>query len=60
MSGDRRKEITHHLTEEELDEKLAEADDDDIVRRISFVKNLYQGDTVKLDFARLFDSVSLL
>lgn len=47
MTGRRRKEIEQHLTEVTLDERLAEADDDDIVRRISFVKNLYQGDTVK-------------
>jgi transposase len=47
MSEDRRKEIIWHLTENEIDEKLAEADDDDIVRRLNFLKNLAQGDTIK-------------
>lgn len=46
MSGDRRKEIEFHLTEDELDEKLREADDEHRLRRIGFIKNLYQGDTV--------------
>ena len=46
MGGDRRKEIEHHLPEERIDEMLREAEDDDRLRRISFVKNLYQGDTV--------------
>ena len=47
MSRKRRKEIKHHLTEDELDEKLAEADDDEIVRRLTFLKNIYQGDLIK-------------
>lgn len=47
MSRKRRKEIKRHLTEDELDEKLAEADDDEIVRRLTFLKNLYRGDLIK-------------
>ena len=46
MGGSRRKEIEHHLPEEKIDEMLREAEDDDRLRRIGFVKNLYQGDTV--------------
>lgn len=46
MSGDRRKEIEFHLSEDDLDEKLREADDEHRLRRIGFVKNLYQGDTI--------------
>ncbi len=46
MGGDRRKEIEYHLPEERIDEMLREAEDDDRLRRIGFVKNLYQGDTV--------------
>ena len=38
MSRRRRKEIKRHLTEDELDEKLAEVDDDEIVRRLTFLK----------------------
>ena len=41
------KGIKHHLTEDELDEMLAEADDDEIVRRLTFLKNVYQGDLIK-------------
>ena len=47
MSRKRRKEIKRHLTEGELYEKLAEADNDEIVRRLTFLKNLYQGDLIK-------------
>lgn len=47
MSGNRRKEITRHLTEDELDRLLAEADDPTIIRRLIFVKNLYAGDTLE-------------
>ena len=46
MSGGRQKEIEYHLPEEKIDEMLREAEDDDRLRRIGFVKNLYQGDTV--------------
>jgi transposase len=47
MANGRRKEIIRHLTEEELTEELREADDPKIVRRLSFVKNLYRGDTLE-------------
>lgn len=47
MSDGRRKKIANHMSEKELDEKLARADDGETVRRLSFVKNLYQGDTVQ-------------
>lgn len=46
MANGRRKEIIRHLNEEELSKKLREADDSEIVRRLSFVKNLYKGDTL--------------
>lgn len=46
MAGDRRKEIRCHLTEDELDEKLRAATDEHHLRRLGFLKNLYQGDTI--------------
>lgn len=46
MGRGRRKDIKHHLPEEKLDEKLRDATDDHRLRRIGFIKNLYQGDTV--------------
>jgi transposase len=58
MSTSRRKEITHHLPESTIDEKLTEADDDYIVRRFSFVKNLYLGDTLKAAAERVGRSES--
>lgn len=47
MSDHRRKEIRRQLPEEELDKQLAEADNEEIVRRLSFIKNLYRGETIK-------------
>ena len=47
MSGDRRKEIVRHLSEEDLDRLLSEADDPKVVRRLTFVKNLYKGDSLE-------------
>ena len=44
--GSRRTEIKRHLPEDEIDEMLREAEDDHHLRRIGFVKNLYQGDTI--------------
>jgi len=44
--GSRRTEIKRHLPEEEIDKMLREAEDDHHLRRIGFVKNLYQGDTI--------------
>lgn len=46
MGNGRRKEINRHLTEDELDAKLRETDDPEMVRRLGFIKNLYQGDTL--------------
>mgnify|MGYP000739383016 CR=1 FL=1 len=46
MGRDRRKKIKHHLTESEIDELLKEAEGEHELRRIGFIKNLYQGDTV--------------
>lgn len=47
MSGPRRKEIKRHLTEDELDEKIVEVDDEHILRRLIFIKSLYRGDTLE-------------
>lgn len=47
MGRKRRKTIKYHLSKEKLDEELAQADNGDLVRRLSFVKNLYLGDTIK-------------
>ncbi|MFC4987850.1 IS630 family transposase, partial [Saliphagus infecundisoli] len=46
MERSRRKEIKHHLSEEEIDELLREAEDDHRLRRLGFLKNLYQGDSI--------------
>ena len=46
MGGSRRKEIEQHLPKEKTDEMLRKAEDDRRLRRIGFVENLYQGDTV--------------
>ena len=46
MGNGRRKDIERHLTEEELDAKLRDETDSEMVRRLSFVKNLYYGDTL--------------
>jgi len=42
MGDRRRKEINCHLHEEELDKLLAEPDDEEIVRRMSFIKEALQ------------------
>jgi transposase len=47
MSGDRRKDVVRHLSEEDIDRLLAEEDDPKIVLRLTFVKNLYEGDTLE-------------
>ena len=50
MKKGRRLEIVEHLTEEELERAINEAqkaDETRLVRRLSFVKNLYAGDTLK-------------
>jgi transposase len=46
MERSRRKEINHHLSEKEIDELLREAKDDHRLRRLGFLKNLYQGDSI--------------
>jgi transposase len=46
MERSRRKEIKHHLTEEEIDELLREAEDDHHVRRLGFLKNLYHSGSI--------------
>jgi transposase len=46
MGHGRRKDIERHLTEEELDAKLRDETDSEMVRRLSFIKNLYYGDTL--------------
>jgi transposase len=47
MSGDRRKEIVRHLSEENLDRLLAETDDEKVSKRLTFVKRLYKGATLE-------------
>jgi transposase len=46
MERSRRKEIKRYLSEEEIDELLREAEDDHRLRRLGFLKNLYQGDSI--------------
>lgn len=46
MSGNRRMEIEHHIPEDELERLIEETDDDHILRRLIFVKNLYHGDSL--------------
>ena len=47
MTGDRRKEIVCHLSEDDLDRLLAETDDEKISKRLTFVKRLYKGATLE-------------
>lgn len=46
MERSRRKEIKRHLSEDEIDELLREAEDDHRLRRLGFLKNLYRGDSI--------------
>jgi len=46
MGRERRKEIKCHISEEKFDELLRDAEDKHRIRRLGFVKNLYQGDTI--------------
>lgn len=46
MERSRRKEIERHLSEDEIDELLREAEDEHRLRRLGFLKNLYRGDSV--------------
>ena len=45
--GTRRVVVERHLTDEELRDAIKEADDPKVVRRLCFVNNLYEGDTLK-------------
>ena len=47
MNGDRRKEIVRHLSADDLDRLLAETDDEKMSKRLTFVKRLYKGATLK-------------
>ncbi len=58
MGGDLRKEIIRHLSEEDLDRLLSEADDPKVVRHLTFLKNLYVGDTLEKAAARVGKSES--
>lgn len=42
----RRKDIERHLSEEELDERLNQTRDPELLKRLIFIKNLYRGDTL--------------
>ena len=46
MRTGRRKEIERHLSEAELNARLRDEEDPEMVRRLGFIKNLYQGDTL--------------
>mgnify|MGYP006294740169 FL=1 len=46
MERSRRKEIKRHLSEEEIDELLREAEDDHRLRRLGFLKNICRGDSI--------------
>ena len=56
MAGDRRKEIVRHLSKDDLDRLLAETDDDEISKQLTFVKRLYKGATFE-DAADVIGSV---
>ena len=58
MSGDRRKEIAPHLSEDDLDRLLAETDDEKISKRLTFLKNLTKGDTLEEAADRVGKSAS--
>ncbi|MDB2261390.1 IS630 family transposase, partial [Halorubrum ezzemoulense] len=47
MSGDRRKEIVRHLSEDDLDRLLVESTDEKLTERLIFVKRLYKGATLE-------------
>ncbi|UPM42103.1 hypothetical protein [Halocatena salina] len=47
MSRNRRKGRAHHLTEDELDRRLPQADGHEIVRRPIFIKNSPMDDTLE-------------
>lgn len=50
MTGTRRLEIVHHLSEKDLDHAINEAQqagEAHLVRRLCYVKNLYAGDVLE-------------
>lgn len=47
MPGNRRMEIERHIPEDELDRLIDETEDDHMLRRLIFVKNLYHGDSLE-------------
>ncbi len=47
MSGDRRKEIVRHLSEDDLDRLLAESTDEKLTERLIFIKRIYKGATLE-------------
>jgi transposase len=47
MSGDRRKEIVRHLSEDDLDRLLTESTDEKLTERLIFIKRLYKGATLE-------------
>jgi transposase len=58
MTTDRRKEIVWHLSEAEIDDRLAAAEDAETLRRMAFLKNLARGDTVRAAAERVGRSES--
>lgn len=46
MERSRRKEVKRHLSEEEIDELLRDAEDEHRLRCIGFLRNLYRGDSI--------------
>ncbi len=46
MERSRRKEIERHLSEQEIEELLKEAEDKHRRRRLGFLKNIYRGDSI--------------
>ena len=46
MGNGRRRDVKRHLNEEELSDQLRTEIDPEMVRRLGFIKNLYQGDTI--------------
>lgn len=47
MPGDRRKEIVRHISEDDLDQLLAEPTDKKLTKRLIFLKHLYKGATLE-------------
>ena len=47
MSGERRKEIVRHLSEDDLDRLLAGSTDEKLTERLIFIKRVYKGATLE-------------